>query len=101
MFTVLVFIHVKPNKLEEFKQVSIYNASNSIKEPGIARFDVIQQQDDPTRFVLVEVYRDDDAPARHRQTEHYERWRSAVEEMLVEERSRMVYDNLFPVEPAA
>ncbi|NIP26590.1 MAG: antibiotic biosynthesis monooxygenase, partial [Phycisphaerae bacterium] len=72
MFIVHVFVHVKLDKVDEFKSASIENARNSLKEPGIARFDVIQQQDDPSRFVLVEVYRTADDPARHKETQHYQ-----------------------------
>jgi (4S)-4-hydroxy-5-phosphonooxypentane-2,3-dione isomerase len=76
--------------------VSIENARQSIKEPGIARFDIIQQTDDPTRFVLVEVYRSDSAPAEHKQTAHYNTWKDRAEKMMVEPRTRVVYRNIFP-----
>ena len=66
------------------------------QEPGIARFDIIQQQDDPTRFVLVEVYRDADAPARHKETAHYIKWRDTVADMMAEPRSSVKYSNIFP-----
>ena len=78
MFIVHVHVHVKPDQVEAFSQATIENARNSVLEPGIARFDVIQQADDPTRFVLVEVYRTADAPARHKETAHYQAWRDAV-----------------------
>jgi len=74
MLVVHVFVRVKPEHLEAFKQATVENAKNSVQEPGIARFDVCQQQDDPTRFVLVEVYRDTEAPARHKETAHYKTW---------------------------
>ncbi len=96
MHIVLVYVHVKPEHLEAFKAASLDNASNSVQEPGIARFDVIQQQDDPTRFVLVEVYRDAEAPARHKETAHYLRWRDTVADMLAEPRYGVKYDNVFP-----
>ncbi len=98
MYIVHVHIHVKPEFLEAFKEATLENARNSVQEPGVARFDVIQQADDPTRFVLVEVYRTPDDPARHKETAHYNRWREAVEPMLAEPRSRVVYVNLFPDE---
>ncbi len=98
MFIVHVHVHVKPEYLEAFKAATTENARNSVQEPGIARFDVIQQQDDPTRFVLVEVYRDADAPARHKETAHYLAWRDAVADMLVEPRYGVKYDNVFPDE---
>lgn len=96
MYIVHVFCHVKPDAIEEFRRISIENARNSIQEPGCARFDVIQQADDPTRFVLVEVYRTPDDPARHRETAHYKRWAETVADMLAEPRSKVVYDNVFP-----
>jgi autoinducer 2-degrading protein len=96
MHIVHVFCHVKPEHVEAFKQACIDNARNSVQEPGIARFDVIQQQDDPARFVLVEVYRTADDPARHKETAHYARWRDAVAEMMVEPRSSVKYANIFP-----
>ncbi len=96
MQIVLVYVHVKPEKVEEFKQISLHNASNSVKEPGIARFDVIQQADDPTKFVLVEVYRTVDAQARHRETAHYAAWRDAVTDMMAEPRYSVKYGNVFP-----
>jgi (4S)-4-hydroxy-5-phosphonooxypentane-2,3-dione isomerase len=98
MFIVHVFIHVKPEFVDAFKEVSIDNASNSVKEPGIARFDVIQQIDDPARFVLVEVYRSEEDPARHKETAHYSRWRDAVEKMMAEPRYSIRYSNVFPNE---
>ena len=73
MYIVHVFVHVKPAHLEEFRAATIENARNSVQEPGIARFDVIQQADDSTRFVLVEVYRTPDDPAKHKETAHYNR----------------------------
>ena len=96
MQIVLVHVHVKPEFVEPFKQASLENAANSVQEPGIARFDVIQQTDDPTRFILVEVYKTADAPATHKETPHYARWRDAVAEMMAEPRQGIKYKNLFP-----
>lgn len=98
MFIVHVFVHVKPEHLEAFKEVSLENARNSLKEPGVARFDVCQQQDDPARFVLVEAYRTPEDPARHKETTHYQKWRDRVTDMMVEPRYSIKYDNLFPDE---
>ena len=98
MLIVHVFIHVKLECVEAFKAASLENARNSILEPGIARFDVIQQTDDPTRFVLVEVYRTTEATVQHKETAHYARWRDAVAEMMAEPRSSVKYTNLFPAD---
>ncbi len=98
MFIVHVFVRVKPNQVEAFQAATLENARNSIKEPGIARFDVIQQQDDSTRFVLVEVYRTSDDPARHKETAHYQKWRDTVANMMAEPRSSVKYANVFPDE---
>jgi (4S)-4-hydroxy-5-phosphonooxypentane-2,3-dione isomerase len=98
MLVVLVHVHVNPEYLESFKEATLENAKNSMQEPGVARFDVIQQEDDPTRFVLVEVYRNADAPARHKETSHYARWRSVAEDMMAEPRTGIRYQSLFPGE---
>ena len=98
MFIVHVFVHVKEDKVEEFKAATLENAQNSLRESGIARFDVVQQQDDPTRFVLVEVYRTGDDPARHKETDHYKTWRDTVADMMAEPRSSIKFYNLFPNE---
>jgi autoinducer 2-degrading protein len=96
MHIVHVFIHVKEEFIEEFRQATIENASNSVQEPGIARFDVIQQQDDPTRFVLVEVYRTVEDTVKHKETAHYANWAKTVTDMLVAPRTRLLYNNIFP-----
>jgi len=96
MFIVHVFVHVKPDQVEAFEAASLENARNSVQEPGIARFDVIQQQDDSTRFVLVEVYRTPDDPAKHKETAHYATWRDTVAEMMAEPRSAIKYNNVYP-----
>ena len=96
MQIVLVHVHVKPEFVEAFKQASLENAANSVQEPGIARFDVIQQTDDPTKFILVEVYKTTEAPAAHKETAHYTRWRDTVAEMMAEPRQGIKYTNLFP-----
>jgi len=98
MLIVHVFVHVKPDSIEAFKAASIENARNSVQEPGIARFDVIQQEEDPTRFVLVEVYRTTEDTARHKETAHYATWRDTVADMMAEPRSAVKYSNIFPDE---
>jgi autoinducer 2-degrading protein len=96
MLVVHVQVHVKPESVETFKAATLANARESIKEPGIARFDIVQQQDDPTRFVFVEVYRTAQAPAAHKETKHYQTWRDAVAPLMAEPRSSVKFINLFP-----
>ena len=98
MFIVHVFVHVKPDQVEAFRATTLENARKSVQEPGIARFDVLQQQDDSTRFVLVEVYRTSDDPARHKETTHYQKWRDTVADMMAEPRTSVKYTNVFPPE---
>jgi quinol monooxygenase YgiN len=96
MLIIHVQIHVKPDSVEQFRQATIANARQSIHEPGIARFDLLQQADDPARFILVEVYRTAEAPARHRETAHYQTWRDTVADMMAEPRARVECANIFP-----
>ncbi len=98
MLIVHVQVRVKPDTIEAFKAATIENARQSVKEPGIARFDVVQQNDDPTRFVLVEAYRSVEATAAHKATAHYATWRDRVEPMMAEPRSSVKYANVFPSE---
>ena len=91
-----VQVHVRPEGVEAFRAASLANARASLREPGIARFDVIQSAEDPTRFVLVEVYRTPAAPAAHKQTAHYEAWRDAVAPLMAEPRTSARYVNVFP-----
>jgi autoinducer 2-degrading protein len=91
-----VHVHVKPEFVDAFLSVTIDNARESLNEPGIARFDVVQQVDDRTRFVLVEVYKAAAAPAAHKETSHYARWRDAVAPMMMEPRTSLKYVNSFP-----
>jgi autoinducer 2-degrading protein len=98
MFIVHVFVHVKPDQVEAFQAATIENARNSLQEPGFARFEIIQQLDEPARFVLVEVYRTPDDPARHKETAHYQKWRDTVADMMAEPRKSVKYTNVFPDE---
>ena len=98
MYIVHVHIHVKSEFIDAFKAASLENAEKSIQEPGVARFDVLQQPDDPARFVLVEIYRTSEDPAKHKATAHYNRWREAVEPMMARSRTRTVFINLFPAD---
>jgi autoinducer 2-degrading protein len=96
MISVLVYVHVKSEFLKQFKLASIENAKNSLNEPGIARFDFIQQIDDPTRFILVEAYRTADAQASHKETDHYKKWRDTVAEMMAEPRHGVKHQTIYP-----
>ncbi len=98
MLIVHVHVHVKADQVEAFRAASVENAQQSVREPGIARFDVIQQHDDPTRFILVEVYRAANDPAKHKETAHYKKWRDTVESMMAEPRTSVKYSNVFPAD---
>ena len=98
MFVVHVHVHVKPESVEAFKAATVENAHNSVQEPGIARFDVVQELDDPARFVLIEVYRTPDDPAKHKETAHYQTWRDTVADMMAEPRRSVKYSNVIPGE---
>jgi autoinducer 2-degrading protein len=98
MLVAIINVHVKPEYIEAFKNNSQDNATNSLHEQGVIRFDVYQQTDDPTRFTLLEIYRTEDDPARHRETAHYTRWRDTVADMMAEPRVRSTYKVVFPPE---
>ncbi len=96
MLVVQVHVHVKPECVDAFRLATLDNARHSIREPGVACFDVLQQADDPTRFVLVEGYRTAEAPARHKETAHYLQWRDAVADMMAAPRTSVKFANVFP-----
>jgi len=96
MLIVHVHVHVKSELVADFRQATIENARSSVLEPGIARFDVVEQQDDATRFVLIEVYRTREAAAAHKETAHYAKWRDAVADMMAEPRHSVKYNDVFP-----
>ncbi len=98
MLIVHVHARVKPESIEAFKEATVENARNSVREPGVARFDVIQQVDDPAHFILVEIYRTPEAPAQHKETAHYQKWRDAVAPMMAEPRTSVKFANVFPPE---
>jgi quinol monooxygenase YgiN len=98
LLVVHVHVHVKPEHLEAFRAATVANARASMLEPGIARFDVVQQADDPTRFVLVEVYRHTAAPAAHKETAHYAAWRDTVAPMMAAPRTSVKYASVFPAD---
>jgi len=96
MIAVCVYVHVKPENREAFIEASLENARNTILEPGNLRFDVIEQVDDPNRFLLYEVYRDEAGMKAHKETAHYARWRDAVAPWMAEERRGVRHASLFP-----
>jgi quinol monooxygenase YgiN len=96
MLVVHVHVQVKPDSVTAFKEATLTNARHSLQEPGVRRFDVLEQQDDPTRFVLVEVYRDAAAAAAHKGTQHYPVWRDAVAPMMAEPRHSVKFNTIFP-----
>jgi quinol monooxygenase YgiN len=100
MHILIVQARVKAEFIDAFKQASAVNAASSAKEPGVARFDFLQQKDDPQKFVLYEVYRDPSAPAKHKETAHYKAWAETVSHMFEQPRTRAVYSNVFPDDEA-
>lgn len=96
MILVHVHVHVLPESVESFKTATLENARQSLREPGIARFDVLQQEDDPTRYLLIEVYRTVDAPAAHKETLHYQKWRDTVAPWMASPRRSVRYTQLHP-----
>ena len=98
MIIVHVYVHVKAEEIQAFHDTTVENARKSVQEPGIARFDVIQQQGDPERFILVEVYRSEADIAKHKETQHYEIWRETVAEMMAEPRRGVKFTNVFPAD---
>jgi autoinducer 2-degrading protein len=98
MLVVHIDVHVKPESIDAFKEATIENARNSVREAGIARFDVVQQMDNPSRFVFIEAYRTPEAAASHKETAHYKTWRDAVAPMMAEPRTSVKYSEVFPAE---
>ncbi len=96
MLVVHVHVQVRPERVADFLAATVVNARESLAEPGVLRFDVIQDQADPTHVVLTEVYRDEQAPAAHKLTPHYAAWRDAVAEMMAGPRQSVRYSAVFP-----
>lgn len=96
MLVVHVHVYVKPEFVDAFEAATVVNAANSVQEPGIARFDVIQEHDDPTHFVLIEVYRSQAATVAHKETGHYAAWRDTVAPMMAQPRTSVKFGNIFP-----
>lgn len=95
MKVVLVRIQVKPGAEEAFLAATLENARASNREPGVARFDVLRDADDPSRFLLVEAYRDEEAPARHKETAHYLKWKETAEPLMAGERTREFFEGVY------
>jgi len=98
MIIVYVYLHSREEMINAFKEANIKNAANSVKEPGILRFDVLEQEDDPSRFLLVEIYKNEKAISAHKETAHYAEWLKVAVPMLAEPRVKTIYRNLFPDE---
>ncbi len=96
LLVVHVYVHVREDSIDAFKAATVENATKSRQEAGIARFDVVQQKDDPSRFILVEAYWDEEAPAKHKETQHYQTWRDTVAPMMAEPRSSIKLTNVSP-----
>ena len=96
MVIVHVHVHVVAGAADAFRQATLANARESVREPGVARFDVIQQEDDPSRFELIEIYRTSGAAAAHKATAHYLTWRDAVAPLMAEPRTSTKYRAIFP-----
>jgi (4S)-4-hydroxy-5-phosphonooxypentane-2,3-dione isomerase len=96
LLVVHVYVHVKPEVVEPFLRATLENAEKSLKEPGVVRFDLCQDSEDPSRFVLVEAYRGQEGAAAHKETAHYAAWRDAVAPMMAEPRTSRKLKSLFP-----
>lgn len=98
MLVVIVNVHVRSDCISDFIAATKVNAENSLKEPGITRFDFLQEDNDPTRFVLIEGYKTSADPAKHRETAHYKHWKETVANMMMEPRSKTDFSNIFPTD---
>jgi quinol monooxygenase YgiN len=98
MLVVHVHVHVKPEMIEAFREATLKNARNSIQEPGILQFDLLQQEDDPSKFLIEEIYKNVESTTKHKETAHYAEWRDTVESMMAEPRKSLKYTKIFPVE---
>ena len=96
MYIVCVYVHVKPEFIDMFRIATMENAHDSLSEPGIARFDFIQELNDPTKFMLLEVYFTPEYSQKHKETAHYTKWRDTVAVMMAEPRISIKYNNIFP-----
>lgn len=96
MFAICVYITVKPESVDAFKEATRLNHEGSVREPGCLRFDVLQSREDETRFMLYEVYRTPEDLDAHKETAHFQRWRETAEPLMAEPRTRQQYDSVFP-----
>jgi len=96
MKVTVVYVSVKPDKINKFIEASRLNHEASLQESGNCRFDVIQMKEDPSRFVLYEAYETEEAAAAHKQTQHYLTWRETVADWMASPRKGVAYDSLFP-----
>jgi len=100
MYVTLVYVHVKPEHVDDFIESMRVNHENSVLEPGSLRFDILQSADDPTRFIAYEAYRDEASAKAHKETAHYMAWRDLAADWMAEPRLGVRYDGLFPIFPA-
>ncbi|RJQ43178.1 MAG: antibiotic biosynthesis monooxygenase [Anaerolineaceae bacterium] len=96
MLIVIVHVHVRDRSIKDFIEATVENASKSFQEEGISFFDVIQQNDDPTKFILLEVYNDEAAAMAHKETAHYNKWKDTVTDMMAEPRFGVKYHDIYP-----
>jgi (4S)-4-hydroxy-5-phosphonooxypentane-2,3-dione isomerase len=95
---VQVDVRVRPECVADFLAATVDNARGSVEEPGVLRFDVVQDQSDPTHVILVEVYRDAEAPTAHKETPHYAKWRDTVADMMAQPRTSTKFSAVFPTD---
>jgi quinol monooxygenase YgiN len=96
MYIVQVYVNVKQNYVNKFIAATMENARNSILEPGVVRFDVLQEIENPHRFLISEVYTDEQAPLEHKKTYHYKKWKNIVADMMADSRYSVKYENIYP-----
>jgi autoinducer 2-degrading protein len=99
MIVRIIDVHVNEQSIEDFKRISVQNRGGSMQEPGVLRFDLLHSDTDPQHFILYEVYRDEQATLDHKETEHYRRWRDAVEPMMARKRESTACTPIAPTDP--
>ncbi|NIA15055.1 MAG: antibiotic biosynthesis monooxygenase [Nitrospiraceae bacterium] len=98
MYILHVDIAVKPDCVDEFVEATLANARGSVQEPGCARFDIVQDREDPAHFRLIEVYRNEAAVAAHKDTPHYAAWAETAIPFMAEPRTKTIYRGIYPGE---